>query len=85
MTTGVAAYIQAVLAPELAAQLVMDDMNVDEESARAILRDSIDVGNLLNEEEDEAVEVMVADDHPNLLGFGAESMHARANIAGAGN
>lgn len=85
MTAGVAAYIQAVLAPELAALLVMDDMNVDEESAHAILRDSIDVGNLLNEEEDEAVEIVGADDHhADLLGgFGTQSVSARAkNIAG---
>ena len=76
MAAGVAAYIQAVLAPELATLLVMDDMNVDAESARAILRDSIDVGNLLNEEEDEAVQIMGADDQPNTLGFGANSIPA---------
>lgn len=81
MAAGVAAYIQAVLAPELATLLVMDDMNVDAESARAILRDSIDVGNLLNEEEDEAAEVMGAEDHPNILGFGASPIPAQANIA----
>lgn len=51
-----AAYIQAVLVPELATLLVMDDMKVDEEGARAILRDTVEIGNLVNEEEDEVVE-----------------------------
>ena len=50
---GVSGYVQAVLAPELAVMLVMDDMRVDEDGAREILRESVDIGNLLNEEEDE--------------------------------
>ena len=53
--SGVSGYVQAVLAPELAVMLVMDDMKTDQDSAREILRDSIDIGNLLNEEEDEVV------------------------------
>ena len=52
---GVSRYVQAVLVPELAVFLVMDDMSVDEEEARGVLRDSIDMGNLLNEEEDEII------------------------------
>lgn len=52
---GVSRYVQAVLIPELAVLLVMDDMRVDEEKAREVLRDSIDIGNLLNEEEDEII------------------------------
>ena len=52
---GVSGYVQAVLVPELAVLLVKDDMNVDEDKAREILRDSIDIGNLLNEEEDEII------------------------------
>ena len=54
--SGVSGYVQAVLAPELAVMLVMDDMKTDQEGAREILRDSIDIGNLLNEEEDEVVQ-----------------------------
>ena len=53
--SGVSGFIQAVLAPELVVMLVKDDMKVDDEHARAILRDSADVGNLLNEEEDEFI------------------------------
>ncbi|MCJ1463289.1 hypothetical protein MMC07_001895 [Pseudocyphellaria aurata] len=52
---GVSGYVQAVLVPELAVLLVMQDMGTDEEGARAILRDSIDIGYLLNEEEDEVI------------------------------
>ena len=52
---GVSRYVQAVLVPEMAVLLVMDDMNVDEDKARKALRDSVDLGNLLNEEEDEII------------------------------
>lgn len=52
---GVSGYVQAVLVPELAVLLVMQDMGTDEEGARTILRDSVDIGDLLNEEEDEVI------------------------------
>lgn len=52
---GVSGFVQAVLAPELAVMLVKDDMGVDDEQARVILKESFDIGNLLNEEEDEAI------------------------------
>lgn len=52
---GVSRYVQAVLVPELAVLLIQEDMKVDEEKAREILRDSVDIGNLLNEEEDETI------------------------------
>lgn len=35
--------------------LVMEDMGTDEDGARGILRDSTDIGNLLNEEQDEMI------------------------------
>ncbi|KAL8932250.1 MAG: hypothetical protein Q9216_006913 [Gyalolechia sp. 2 TL-2023] len=52
---GVSGFVQAVLAPELAVMLVKDDMRVDDEQARVVLMESFDIGNLLNEEEDEAI------------------------------
>lgn len=73
-TGGVSAFVQAVLTPELAVMLVKEDMKTDDEGARAVLRDSAEIGHLLNEEEDEViqdpepedengrVEVMVIDD-----------------------
>ena len=59
---GVSRYVQAVLVPEMAVVLVMDDMKVDEEKAREVLRDSVDIGNLLNEEEDEMITDPVPDE-----------------------
>lgn len=49
-------YVQSVLVPELAVRLIMEDMNqegtekVTEEQARIIMKDSVWVGELLNEE-----------------------------------
>ena len=59
---GVPAYIQAVLVPELAVALVREDMGVDEEGARAVLRDSADMGELVNEEEEEVLERKESED-----------------------
>ena len=64
---GVSGYVQAVLAPELAVMLVMDDMRVDEDGAREILRESVDIGNLLNEEEDEVLVATHSDDDHLML------------------
>jgi len=58
---GVSGFVQAVLVPELAVLLVMDDLNVDLERAREVLRDSAEIGNLLNEEEDEHIRDPVGD------------------------
>lgn len=51
-SNSVSRYVQAVLAPEMAVMLVKEDMGVDDEAARALLRESAALGNLLNEEED---------------------------------
>ncbi|KAL9119625.1 MAG: hypothetical protein Q9187_003825, partial [Circinaria calcarea] len=53
---GVSGYMQAVLVPELTVVLVQEDMDVDAERARAILKESADLGELVNEEEDEVLE-----------------------------
>ncbi|KAE8349905.1 RTC4-like domain-containing protein [Aspergillus coremiiformis] len=47
-SAGVVGYAQAVLVPELAIRLVKEDMGVNDETARQILRDSIDIGEKLN-------------------------------------
>ncbi|KAI2602364.1 hypothetical protein GGR54DRAFT_624576 [Hypoxylon sp. NC1633] len=47
---GYTGYVQAVLVPELAVRLIMEDMDVAEEDAREILQDSIEIGELLYEE-----------------------------------
>lgn len=59
---GVSGYVQAVLVPELAVLLVKEDMKVDDEEARVILQESIEIGDLLNEEEEEVINGEVAGD-----------------------
>lgn len=59
---GVAGFVQGVLAPELVVMLVKDDMNVDEEQARVILEESSEIGNLVNEEDDEVIKDEVVED-----------------------
>lgn len=61
-STGVSGYVQAVLVPELAVLLVKEDMKVDDEEARVILQESIGIGDLLNEEEEEVINGKVAGD-----------------------
>ncbi|KAL5359728.1 RTC4-like domain-containing protein [Aspergillus floccosus] len=46
--TGVVGYAQHVLVPELAMRLVKEDMEVNDEAARMILRESIEIGEKLN-------------------------------------
>ena len=48
---GVSAYAQSVLVPELGVRLVMEDMGVDEAQARAIVRESVELGELLNDDD----------------------------------
>ncbi|KAJ5412283.1 uncharacterized protein N7487_006642 [Penicillium crustosum] len=43
-TAGVAGYTQSVLVPELAVLMVKDDMKVNDEDARRIMRESMDIG-----------------------------------------
>ena len=53
---GVSEFVQAVLVPELAVLLVQADMHIDdEEKAREVLRNSVEIGHVLNEEEDEVI------------------------------
>ena len=40
----------------------MDDMKVEEDEARSIIRDSVEIGILLNEEQDEVIQVIESDD-----------------------
>ena len=52
---GVSNYVQAVLVPELAVLLVKEDMGCDDDAAKNVLKDSIDIGDLLNEEQDDEI------------------------------
>lgn len=55
--TGVVGYAQYVLVPELAMRLVKEDMNVDDEGARQIMRESIDIGEKMNPAPNDVVPV----------------------------
>ncbi|KAJ5122013.1 hypothetical protein N7448_003142 [Penicillium atrosanguineum] len=56
---GVAGYAQSVLVPELAVRLVMEDMDVSDDAARQILRESIQLGQRLNPAADDFVPIPV--------------------------
>jgi hypothetical protein len=59
---GVSGFVQAVLVPEVAVALVREDMKVDEKRAREILKESLELGELLNEEAPEQVESEAEDE-----------------------
>ena len=48
---GVSGFVQSVLVPELGVRLIMEDMSVNEEKAKIIMKDTIDVGDLVNPDE----------------------------------
>ena len=46
-----------MLVPELTTILVKEDMDVDDEEARRIMQDSMEIGDLLNQQLDDTVEL----------------------------
>lgn len=50
-------YVQTVLVPELAVRLIMEDMSVTEGRARAVLDESVEIGELLHEEARDVVRI----------------------------
>lgn len=50
---GAGGFVQAVLVPEIAVNLIMDDLAVGEDEAGVIVEESADLGDLLFEEDDE--------------------------------
>ncbi|KAK3080456.1 hypothetical protein LTS18_001225 [Coniosporium uncinatum] len=64
---GVSRYVQSVLVPELATRLVMQDMDVSEVRAMQVLEESGEIGELVNEDLDEATQMplpQLAVDYP---------------------
>lgn len=58
-------FVHAILVPEMALELITQDMDCDRDKAKVILADSADIGEMLNGEEDEKVprvEVDLLDD-----------------------
>lgn len=54
---GPAVYAQSVLVPELAIRFVKEDMGVDDDAARQILRESIGLGEKVNPAPDDVVPI----------------------------
>ena len=52
---GVTGYVQNVLVPELAVRLICEDMGLGAEESRQIMRESISLGDLLNEEVEDVI------------------------------
>jgi RTC4-like domain len=48
---GVAGYILTVLVPELAIQLIKDDMKISKKQAHVVLKESTELGEILNDDE----------------------------------
>jgi hypothetical protein len=67
---GHTAYLQSVLVPELAVQLIVEDMGVKEEEARRVLTESTWVGEMVN---DEIADVVLDDDDEEASGSGSDS------------
>jgi hypothetical protein len=47
---GTTTFVQSVIVPEVAVQLIMEDMSIDEVEARDVLAESSNVGEIVNEE-----------------------------------
>lgn len=56
---GVSGFVQAVLVPELAEQLVMEDLKLSSTRAREIITDSAELGELLYPDVDDKVTEVV--------------------------
>ena len=54
--SGASAFVTGVIVPELTIMLIKDDMGIkDDEEARAIVKESSCIGDLVNKEEDDLV------------------------------
>jgi hypothetical protein len=60
---GSTSFVQFVLVPELAVRLIMEDMGVKAAKARTIMQESMEIGDLLNEEEEDVVVDVDEDGH----------------------
>jgi hypothetical protein len=56
LTSGPATFVQAVLVPEVAVRLIMEDLECDEERAEEVREATGEMGGLLSEEVEDSVE-----------------------------
>ena len=71
---GVSGYAHSVLVPELAVCLVREDFDVGTEEAKKIVSESADLGDLLNEEQEERIPRALASPPPTY-GMDRASAH----------
>ena len=62
---GTTAFVQSVIVPEVAVQLIMEDMSVNHVEARDVLTESSDIGELVHEEIRDVVVEMVENSEDN--------------------
>ncbi|KAJ5893755.1 hypothetical protein N7495_005446 [Penicillium taxi] len=60
-------YAQSVLVPELGVRLIKEDMGVDDETARQIMRESIDIGQRVNPAQNDVVHYEPKDEEDEQL------------------
>jgi len=53
---GIILYVQEVLVPEMAMLLVKKNISVNDAEARSIVEESADIGEILNEGEDDCID-----------------------------
>ncbi|KAJ4382873.1 hypothetical protein N0V86_002098 [Didymella sp. IMI 355093] len=61
-TSGPATFVQAVLVPEVAARLIMEDLQCDQEQAEEVREATFEMGALLHEEVEDMVELAEGDE-----------------------
>ena len=64
-SSGPATFVQAVLVPEVAVRLIMEDLKIDWEDAEEVRERTFEIGALLNEEVEDRVEVADEDEYGN--------------------
>jgi len=77
---GIAGYVQAVVVPEFALNLIMEDMGIDRVKAEKILYDSSDLGDVLNIDDDDQLPQRPVT--PPLRSYGEEGSSLFANKSG---
>ncbi|KAJ9157392.1 hypothetical protein NKR23_g573 [Pleurostoma richardsiae] len=65
---GHTSYVQTVLIPELCVEFIREDMRVDEKSARAVMKESRALGDLLNDDKGDTVHKLDEDSDEQVIG-----------------
>ena len=66
---GVMGYISAVIVPEVGTLLIMDDMHVERDEAKKIMRESVPYGNAVNP----SIDIISSDEEADESDSGSDS------------